>query len=107
VVPSKADDVSCSPGGVEVTLVGIESAPGWLRKEGVQGFVSVNYGRSRIFQMLAELVLQFSTLCFCKKKVKKKKKKKKGKMAFHQASWPLPVCSTWVSGGAMCYKKLD
>jgi hypothetical protein len=46
--------------------------------------LSTNYGRSRIYQMLAKLSLQFSVLHFCssKRTEKKPKKKKKEKIAF-------------------------
>jgi hypothetical protein len=37
----------------------------------------VNYGGARMSQMLAELVLQFSVLCFCERRKKKQKKKEK------------------------------
>jgi hypothetical protein len=73
----------------------------------------MNYGGSRISQMLAELVLQFSALHFLlfqerRKEAphQKKKKKKKGKTAFQLVGRQLLVHSAWTSGAVMCYKKL-
>jgi hypothetical protein len=67
VVPSRADDVSCSPGGVAVLL-----------SSGTAQACSLfmNYDGSRMSQMLAELILQFSVFRFCKNGEKKPKKKK-------------------------------
>jgi hypothetical protein len=41
----------------------------------------MNYGESRTSQVLAELILMFSALCFCSSK-RGEKKTKKGKMAY-------------------------
>jgi hypothetical protein len=77
----------CSLGGVIVSLGEIGFSPGHCRQAAVHYSVCVNYGRSRMSHMLAELLVQFSVFHFCfqekKKEVKKKKKKKK---AFCQAS---------------------
>jgi hypothetical protein len=58
--------------------------------------------------MCAELILQFSALCFPKreKKPKKIKKKKERKTTLQQADQPLLVYSVPISGAVMCYKKL-
>jgi hypothetical protein len=87
VVPSRADDMSQLPGEAAVSL-----------NSGMVQTGSMNYGGSRVSQMLLELVLQFSALCFRKKGKKKQKKKKKGgKTTFQQAGWVLLICNTWVS----------
>jgi hypothetical protein len=99
VVPSRVDDAMYSPSGVEVTLSVIRKAQAGRSSR----FCVPNYGGSRIFQLLAELVLQFSVLHFCKPR-EEKPKKGKGKMALqtgaHCSSLQHPA-----SRGVTCYKK--
>jgi hypothetical protein len=47
-------------------------------------------------QMLAELILQFSALCFCssKREEKKPKKKKREKNGFQQVGWQMSAHSS-------------
>lgn len=62
-------------------------APGWHRQAPVWSSVSTSYGESQTPQMLIELVLQFSALCFySSKSVKKNKKKKKENQLFIRMS---------------------
>jgi hypothetical protein len=69
----------------------------------VQGSVSMNYSGSRTSQMLAELVLPFSVLCFCslKRGQKKKKRIKKEKSAFQMGG--SGSCCSVVPGLLGCY----
>jgi hypothetical protein len=83
LVLSRADGVSHSPGGVADSFCGIGSAPEWRKQAGVKGSVSLYYGRSRVSQMFAGLVLQFSMLHFYFSRTgEKKPKNNKGKTAF-------------------------
>jgi hypothetical protein len=77
--------MACSPSEMTVSLGGTESAQEWHWEAGVRGSVSMNYGKSRMSQMLAELVLPFSvsrlwSLFF--QESRKEAKNKQGKMAF-------------------------
>jgi hypothetical protein len=75
--PSKADDVSCSPGRVADSLNGSHgSAPRQLWQMTVR--VSVSWW-SRSFQMLADIFLQFSALCSCFNSLDRKEIIEKGK----------------------------
>jgi hypothetical protein len=65
VVPSRADDMSHSPGWVAVTLGGIASAPGWLRQRAIPDMcplITVGPGRLRCLRNSFHSSL---CLCFC------------------------------------------
>jgi hypothetical protein len=47
-----------------------------VQVEAVRGSVSMNFGGQRTSQMIAALVLQFSTLHFCSLEKEKKKEKR-------------------------------
>jgi hypothetical protein len=57
------------------------------RQAAVRDVMFMNFGRSRMAQMLEELVLPFSALCFCSSESGEKKKKEKKRKKQLSSEW--------------------